>query len=755
MTYSRNFILSYSEVEKEDTDSAGIIGVKMGGLKHAGLPIVDGFIISSAAYFQFIKENNLAIKIKHLLSNIDPTRPESIQDASYHIKNNIKNSSLNEKFIEDVFNAYKRLGGLLKNCNVTIIASPSGININDLSDNLPYSVIQNINGEANVLIKIKDVWSSCFETKAIIKRIEKKESHFTAGIAIVIQKEVHAEKSGYIFTTDPVSTNKNMLIIEAILGMPVNKEKDLITPDHYEIDKKELMIVKKIITKQAVMLKHVNLRSKKIAVSGNTGTRQKITDTEILALAKIGKKLEHHFYYPQQCAWATEKGKIYIIQTKPVTLVSDIVCPGQDSKLKTSDSQLLASGTPASRGIICGPVAILHSIHDINKIHYGDIIITKSYQVEFLPAVRQAAALVTEAGGNTSPMAIISREFGKPAVFGVDGITKKIKNGQIITVNGTTGEIYKGGIYSGSASGNGSDYILPQSTATKLYVDIDNTDKIKNLPDHVDGVGIFRPEQIISKMGIHPKKLINDGQKELFIKTLSSQLEMCLKSFHPKPVIYCFSDMMTYEYKKLSGGKSFEPNEINPILGYHGAFRFIHDIELYKLELEVIKTLRNKMNLKNIWLMMPYVRNDRELIEIKRLLSAANIHRSPTLKLLLSVSIPGNLILLDRLIKTGIDGIVIDSEKLAVLISGTDKDNDDLAPAFDIMNEAVLWAYKKIITIANENSMPSSIFGHSAIITPSLIEKLVAWGITSITVSPDAIDTARKTISEAEQKLLS
>jgi pyruvate,water dikinase len=258
---------------------------------------------------------------------------------------------------------------------------------------------------------------------------------------------------------------------------------------------------------------------------------------------------------------------------------------------------------------------------------------------------------------------------------------------------------------------------------------------------------------MMANIGVHPKKMIREGKKKEYIQKLADQLTIFCSAFHPRPVVYRTSDFKTNEYRGLIGGKDYEPIEENPMLGYRGAFRYKHDPEVFDLEIEAIKIVRNKKGLKNLWVMIPFVRTVRELAEVKRLLSENGLYRSPSFKLWMMVEVPSNFILLEDFIHVGIDGISIGSNDLTMLILGTDRDNSEVASIYDERDPAVLWALERIITTAKKLGVTSSICGQAPSQYPDLVEKLVRWGITSVSVSPDAINQTRKTVSEAEKKI--
>jgi pyruvate,water dikinase len=292
-------------------------------------------------------------------------------------------------------------------------------------------------------------------------------------------------------------------------------------------------------------------------------------------------------------------------------------------------------------------------------------------------------------------------------------------------------------------------------TATKVYVNLATPGRVKEVASlNVDGIGLLRAEFMIADIGVHPKKLIKEKKENVFIDKLSADLVKFCENFNPRPVVYRATDFKTNEYRNLIGGKEFEPDEPNPMLGYRGAYRYMSDPKVFAMELEAIKKVRNKFGFKNLWLMLPFVRTVRELVEVKKLISQSGLSRSPNFKLWMMVEIPSNVILLDKFCEAGIDGVSIGSNDLTMLILGTDRDNTEVSPEFDERNEAVTWAIERVIKTCLKYKVTSSICGQAPSDYPDLVEKLVAWGVTSVSVNADAVNHVRETIYHAEAKLL-
>lgn len=744
------FIAWFKDIGKGDIPTVGGKGANLGEMTQAHFPVPNGFVITSNAYFHFLKENQLTTKIKHLIGTVNQEKNESLQQVSHHIKKLIMEGEMSDILIKEIIDSYKTLGGPMMTQLVAVRSSATAEDLPGASFAGQQETYLNVEGEANLLLKVKAAWASLFEARAIFYRIEQKFNHFKVGIAIVVQKMVASEKSGVMFTIDPVTNDKSKIVIEAIYGLGEMIVQGQVTPDHYEVNKQDFSLLLKTYAVQEKMLKKVGKVNKEITVAKNEQKKQKISDKQIEKLAHLGKQLEKHYYFPQDVEWAIDGDDVYIVQTRPITTIN--TKKEDKSTIDFSKMEILLHGSPASPGIASGVVKIITSVNEIGKVLPGDILVAPQTNPDYVPAMKKAKAIVTEKGGRTSHAAIVSRELGIPAVVGAEGATTKMKTGDVVTVNGKEGIVYKGSFQGTIAEEEVEEQV---KTATKVYVNLaqpDIAEKVSKMGS--DGIGLLRAEFMIADIGVHPKKMIRDGKKHEYIKKLAEQMAMFAKPFSPRPVVYRTGDFKTNEYRGLVGGKEYEPHEENPMIGYRGAFRYMHDPEVFEMELEAVKMVRNKMGLKNLWVMIPFVRTVQELVAVKKLMSEAGLYRSPSFKLWMMVEIPSNFILLDDFIDVGIDGISIGSNDLTMLILGTDRDNSEVASEYDEQNPAVLWALERIVTTAKKRGITCSVCGQAPSEYPDLVEKLVRWGVTSVSVSPDAISGVRKTIHEAEKKVL-
>ena len=751
---SANYVVNFSDVGKKDVGLVGGKGANLGEMTRAGFPVPPGFIVTVAAYQRFLEESGIKKDIHGLLSGLDVNNSRSLDTTAAKVQKLITRSKFPKDIATQIISAYFRLGGkLLKHPLVAVRSSATAEDLPGASFAGQQSTFLNVQGEANLIEKVKEAWASLFTARAIFYRATNHFDHFKVGIAVPVQRMVASEVSGVMFTVDPVTNDKSNVTIEAIYGLGELIVQGAVTPDHYEVDKKSGAIVAKQISEQEKAMIKKGKTNVVLKVNKKEAGKQKLSDRLIKEVADLGKRLEKHYYFPQDCEWAMEKNTVYIVQTRPVTTTGEKTVKTTGP---TITNELLVKGDAASPGMASGPVKQLTSAKEIHKVVAGDVLVAEQTNPDYVPAMRKAVAILTERGGRTSHAAIVSRELGIPAVVGAKNVRKLTKDGMVITVNGSTGEIYKGAVAQKPNLTNLSNLSNSKKlkTATKVYVNLAEVSRAQAVSKmNADGVGLLRAEFMVADIGTHPRKFIADGKKQVFIHKLAEGLETFCSAFSPRPVVYRATDFRTNEYRNLKGGAAYEPPEENPMLGFRGAARYIADSQVFDLELEAIKLVRNKRGFKNLYLMLPFVRNPKELLEVKKIVAGNGLLRSPTFKLWMMVELPTNAIILDQYLDVGIDGVSIGSNDLTMLILGTDRDNQEVAHDFNEMDPAVMWAFERVIKTAVKRGVTVSMCGQAPSDYPELVDKLVSWGITSVSVNPDAIDRVRETVSEAEKKL--
>jgi pyruvate,water dikinase len=372
--------------------------------------------------------------------------------------------------------------------------------------------------------------------------------------------------------------------------------------------------------------------------------------------------------------------------------------------------------------------------------------------------MKKVVAVVTDTGGSTSHAAIVSRELGIPCVVGTGRATSVLKNGQMVTVDGEQGVVYKGlqpqTTQKKTETTEKKTEVAPV-TATKIYVNLGEPSISSEVAkEPCDGVGLLRAEFMIAEIGEHPKYMISQGRGKEFAKKLSEGIKTIAQAFYPRPVVYRATDFKTNEYKGLKGGEKYEPTESNPMLGFRGAFRYIAEPEVFKLELWALRRVREQFGFNNLWLMIPFVRTVEELQKIQAILEEEGMVQTHDFKLWMMVEVPSNVFLIDKFCTSGIDGVSIGSNDLTQLILGVDRDNEKLAGEFNERNEAVTMAIKHVIETCRKYNVTSSLCGQAPSVYPEFVELLVEAGITSISVNPDAIFETKKLVASIEKRIL-
>lgn len=797
MSKGGQYIYRFEEVGKENIAEVGGKGANLGEMTKVGLPVPPGFVVSAAAYFYFLKSNKLDALIKKELTKLDPEDTKTLQAKSRLLKAAVLKANMPKDLADEIKKYYKELSEKALQKGGAYVAVRSSATAEDLPEASfagQQATYLNIHGSAEVVTAVKRCIASLFEARAIYYRIVNKFDHMKVALAAPVQLMVQSDSSGIMFTADPLTSDETVVVIDAGLGLGEAIVSGSITPDSFRVDKKTLQVTKKEIHDQAWQIKKVSGKDVHVNLTDKQKKAQKITDEQAVTLAKLGLKLEEHYGKPQDCEFAIENGRVYIVQTRPITTLGNTQNANSSASLglaaatgtateattnsaaSAADSvtpdkaEVILHGIGASIGASAGPVTIIHSPEEIDKIKPGDVLVTEMTTPDYVPAMRRAVAIVTDAGGKTSHAAIVSRELGIPCVVGSGTATSTLKNGLMVTVDGHEGTVYKGKVAVGGAAGQPANnqassagstagsvayHTEVPSTGTKVYVNLGEPDmaaEIAKLP--ADGVGLMRAEFIITGIGEHPMAMIKEGRSQEYITKLADGIAAIAGAFSPRPVIYRATDFKSNEYSHLKGGESFEKEEANPMIGFRGASRYIRQPEEFALELAAIKEVREKRGLKNVWLMIPFVRTTDELIAIKELIRQAGLEQSNEFKLWIMAEVPSVAILAEEFCQLGIDGMSIGSNDLTQLVLGVDRDNGVLATDFDERDPAVLQAIEHIARVCRQHNVTCSICGQAASDYAEVVETLVRAGATSVSVSPDRVVDTRKLIASVEKRML-
>jgi len=571
---------------------------------------------------------------------------------------------------------------------------------------------------------------------------------------------VQSEKSGVMFTVEPVSSDPTKITIEAVYGLGEGIVSGELSPDLYMVDKASLSVLSVAATPQRRMFARSAQTSGAheganawVPVAEALAGRRKLTDDEVRELAAIGRQVEEHYGHYQDIEWAYEGGHFYLTQARPVTTMQEQ--NSQDAG-EVETVPVLLSGQPASPGVGFGIVRVVNGPEEIDIVRAGDVLVAEMTTPDFVPAMKRASAIITERGGRTCHAAIVSRELGIPCVVGAGNATTMLAAERAVTVDGSTGSIYDGRAEARLAWAERQKERYAKSaslkTSTRLYVNLAEPELAENMAKRsVDGVGLLRAEFIVAQIGTHPRTFMEEGRPEEYTRALAQGIEAFCKAFTPRPVVYRLTDFKTNEYANLRGGAKFEAAEENPMIGYRGASRYIREPDIFALEVEAIKAVRKQY--RNLYVMVPFVRTPAELRGVQTLLAEQGLVRGDDFKLWMMVEVPSNVIILDKFIDVGIDGISIGSNDLTQLVLGIDRDSEALADTFDERNDAVMAAIETAVSVARRRGITASICGQAPSVYPEVTEKLVEWGITSVSVSPDMIDRTREIIATAEAKL--
>jgi pyruvate,water dikinase len=746
-------IVWFQEVGKDDVALVGGKGANLGEMTQAQVPVPPGFIVTAGAYFNFLGTSGLRSKIEGMLAGLNPQDSDALQKVSQQIKQVIVDAPMPQELAGQIRDAYSKLGGA-----VAVRSSATAEDLPTASFAGQQSTFLNVVGADNVVAAVQACWASLFEARAIFYRVENGFEHMKVRIAVPVQRMVQSERSGVMFTVEPVSSDETKIVIEAVCGLGEAIVSGTVTPDLYIVDKKNLNILERRVGNQETQLiRGTGGEGDKLGsnvwvdVPPDLRSSQKLADDEVVKLADIARRLEQHYGVPQDIEWAKEDSHFYLVQTRPVTTIRKV----EEAAAVEEPAPVLLEGSAASPGVEAGPVKIVMDPSEIGKVLKGDILVAEMTTPDFVPAMKRAAAIITDRGGRTAHAAIVSRELGIPCVVGTGSATKTLRNEQVVTVDGARGRVYDGRAEASLAwaAKEKERYAAAASlaTKTKVYVNLAEPELAEVIGARAcDGVGLLRAEFIIAQIGEHPRFAIDEGRAEEYIEKLADGLRKFASAFNPRPVVYRMTDFKTNEYANLRGGDRYELPEENPMIGYRGASRYVADVDVFELEVEAIKRVRKEY--KNLWVMIPFVRTPAELAGVRDLMAKNGLAQSEDFKLWMMAEVPSNVFILDRFIDVGIDGISIGSNDLTQLILGIDRDSERLAKLFDERNEAVMLALEKLITTAKRRGITASICGQAPSDYPELAQKLVEWGITSLSVNPDVIERTRQLVHDIEQK---
>lgn len=756
-------IVDVNELRVDDIPYVGGKGANLGELTSAGFPVPGAFVLTTVAYDYFLDKSGIMGKITEELNNIDRSSDQNLMDASKRIRGLFETYDIPDDMKKEIVSCYRMIVPKGTTGFVAVRSSATAEDLPDASFAGQQETFLNVNGEEDLFDKIRKCWSSLFTARAIAYREKQGFEHSDVKLAVVIQKMVNSEVSGIMFTVDPHSGAKN-IIIEAGYGLGEAIVGGEVTPDTYVIDKSKMDITKKrISTQKWKYIRGPDGGCLKEDIPENEEKKQKIEDSRILEIAEIGRQVEIHYQKPMDMEWCVEGGKAYLVQARPITAVGNSNSGGTAPEGTGDSENIVLSGLGASPGLATGTVRIYDESMSLDVVKDGDVLVTKMTMPDMVPAMSRSVAIVTDEGGMTCHAAIISRELGTPCIVGTGCATDSLKDGDIITVDGTTGTVYRGAIKKKEDTGGQTVAVAAAEfapvTGTKVMVNMSmptKADDIAKLP--CDGVGLMRSEFLFTNyIGEHPCAVIDDGRSAELIDKLAEGISKVARAFYPRPVILRTSDFKTNEYRDMKGGVDYEPNEENPMIGWRGCSRYVSDSyrEAFMCELRAIKRARDEFGLKNLHIMLPFVRTIPEVEEIIRMMGSVGLKRGLDLKLYFMAEVPVNIFMAEEFCKY-CDAFSIGSNDLTQLTLGCDRDSDILGKMgyFDERNPGVKAAISQLIKVAHKNGKTVGICGQGPSVYPEFAEFLVEEGIDSISLNPDTFFKTKMSIASAEQRIL-
>lgn len=778
------------------------LGEMYNNLVQKGINIPNGFATTAGAYFYFLQNNNLKKEIKETLSDLDIKNIKNLQQRGKKIRGLILNASLPSDLQRDIVLTYKKLSKDY-NSESTDVAVRSSATAEDLpgaSFAGQQETFLNINGEKNLLLAVKKCFASLFTDRAIVYRQEMGFDHLKVGLSVGIQKMVRSDlaSSGVMFSCDTESGFGEIVLINASYGLGENVVLGRVEPDQYYVFEITLkkgfksIIEKKLGSKTTKLIYDKNPKKPTKNINTTQKERQSfvLKDEEILTLAKWSILVEKHYKKAMDMEWAKDgkDGKLYIVQARPETVQNkrNVNVLEEYALQKPKDVKILAKGLSVGSKIGAGRANVIMDAKNIEKFKKGQVLVTRMTDPDWVPAMKLASAITTDAGGRTAHAAIVSRELGIPCIVGTGDATKVIKTGDKVTVDCSEGEngfVYKGLIPFEIKKTDISKIGKPKTKIVMNLADPGQAFNSSFIPN--DGVGLAREEFIIANsIKIHPNALLDYKKLKPNLKKKIDELSLGYKdkvqfyvdklaegigkigaAFYPKQVIVRFSDFKTNEYRGLIGGDLYEEKEENPMLGFRGASRYYNDKfkQAFVLECKAIKKVREEFGLDNVEVMIPFCRTVQEGEKVLKIMEENGLSRKPfdtaqgdinfkPLKIYVMCEIPSNVILAEQFLEI-FDGFSIGSNDLTQLILGLDRDNAQIQDVGNEKNKAVKQMIEKVIRACKEKGKYSGICGQAPSDFPDFAEFLVDIGIESISLNPDSVIKTMIAIASKEKQL--
>jgi pyruvate,water dikinase len=745
-------------------------------LSGAGVSVPGGFATTAQAYRDFLEQSGLNERIHAALDALDVDDVNALAKTGAQIRQWVMEAELPAQLDTDIRRAFAEMAGGNEHLAVAVRSSATAEDLPDASFAGQQETFLNIRGVDNVIRAAKEVFASLFNDRAIAYRVHQGFDHRLVALSAGVQRMVRSETgtAGVMFTLDTESGFRDVVFITGAYGLGETVVQGAVNPDEFYVHKPTLEAGRPAILRRNLGSKAIKMvygeeakagkSVKTVEVSGEDRTRFCISDAEVTELAKQALIIEKHYGRPMDIEWAKDgdDGKLYVVQARPETVKSRASATVMERYLLKETGTILVEGRAIGQRIGAGPVKVIHDIAEMDKVQPGDVLVSDMTDPDWEPIMKRASAIVTNRGGRTCHAAIIARELGIPAVVGCGNATSVLQDGQGVTVScaeGDTGYIFEGEL--GFDIRKNSIDAMPQ-LPFKIMMNVGNPDRafdFAQLPN--EGVGLARLEFIINRMiGVHPKALLNfaslppeikasvekriagyDDPVGFYVEKLVEGISTLAAAFWPKKVIVRMSDFKSNEYANLIGGKLYEPEEENPMLGFRGASRYISESfrDCFELECRAIKKVRNEMGLSNVEIMIPFVRTPGEASQVIDLLGSHDLKRGENgLRVIMMCELPSNALLAEEFLEY-FDGFSIGSNDLTQLTLGLDRDSGIVAHLFDERNAAVKKLLSSAIQACNKAGKYIGICGQGPSDHPDLAKWLMEQGIDSISLNPDSV----------------
>ena len=750
-----DFVKWFSELNKTSGAIAGGKGANLAEIYNLKISVPPGFVITAQAYDYFIKSARLDSKIKSLLEEINYEDTEQLENVTKEIREMIERAEFPNDLKEEIIDSYETLSAedsktrdksinefIGKSQDVPFVAVRSSATAEDLAEASfagQQESFLNVRGENDLLLHIKKCFASLFTPRATYYRNKKGFKDIHVSLAVVVQKMINSDKSGVIFSKDP-STKRDNIIIEAVWGLGEGIVSGQITPDRYVVSQKEsgnFEIVEKEITKKKIaIIRGPNGGNEKIKLKEEHSEQQVLKEHEVLMLSEIAIKLEEHYKKPQDIEFAIASDKIYIVQTRPITTMESRGDISSETELK---GEIVLTGLAASPGIGFGKVKIVLSLNDLSKVEKGDILVTKMTDPDMVVTMQKCAAIVTDEGGLTAHAAIVSREMGIPAIVGTQIATTKLQEGEMMTVDGFTGKVYRGKV-SEVVQKEVKPVVAKTKTEIKVMVDLPSF-AIRASKTGIKKVGLARIEGIIAESGKHPLYFVNKNKIKDYEELIFRGLNEIAEYF--EEIWVRTSDIRSDEFEHLEGAP--EKVEANPMLGMHGIRFSIKNPEILRAELRAMKRVSREG--RKIGVMAPQIISVDEVRSLKKFLKETNF---PEAKLGIMIETPAAVELIEDFCNEGIEFISFGTNDLTQYTLAIDRGNEQVQELYDEMHPSVLRQLARVIEICKEKGVETSICGQAGS-KKEMVKFLVQTGIDSISVNADLASEIAEYVAELEK----